>query len=156
MCARASNACNLVVIEAHLVARTGRGGPAIDWYAFCCNLIVLVAMSTSLTHKLEARRGDASNIVVVDTDQSLGTWICRTRHCDTLFAIGIILIAIIAVRRIVVMDTLVVHWIPDKTFRATRRASRASEGRTAAALTVWIGSRNTCVSTKERKNTHKF
>ena len=151
LCARTSHTCNRVVIFAHLVAWAGVGSPTIDWHAFGGNFIVLVAVSTGLADKFEARRGDTNNVVVVDTDQSLGTWICRTRHGDTLFAIGIILVAIIAVRRIIVVDTLVVHRIPDKTFRTSRRTSRAHKRRTAAVLAVWIGSRNTCVSTRERE-----
>ena len=71
---------------------------------------------------------------------------CRTRHSDTRFAIGIILIPIIAAR-IVVMSTLVVNWIPDETFRTTMGVSRASKRR--------IGSRDTCVSEKKREKRQK-
>lgn len=62
-----SDTCNLVVVDAHLVARAGGGRSTIDFNTFTCNIIVLVAMSTGLAHKLEARRCDANNIVVVDT-----------------------------------------------------------------------------------------
>ena len=84
LCTGTSHACNGVVIFAYLVAWTGSWSFTADSNAPMCDVVVLVAVITTLTDKFKARGSCTGSIVIVDTLQPVRTRIGVTSDGDAL------------------------------------------------------------------------